>query len=300
MSTSHVQVVSPDVATTIRGLLEQDGFRMGAAPYAEFEAVGSDVRVTYYGKRRKLLIQGQGTAGLLQRLRGVLGEAATDEPAIARVDEPTIGTDESGKGDYFGSLVVAGCLVGPTDVADLRALGVRDSKQASEVAIRAVAEQIRRRVPTAVVELDPVEYGRQHREYGNVNRILGEAHARAIRELLRSTSGDLRARRVVVDRFGGEHYVEQALGSDRAGLTIVQVPRAEQNPAVAAASFLAREAFLDSLVRLSDECGVDLLPGASAAVEERARLVHQVGGMALLSRVAKVHFKTTERVAGRA
>lgn len=293
MKTSHVQIVPRDVAEAIRDTLEADGFVIGAAPYALFEARGHDVRVTYYDKRGKLLIQGQGTEGLLRRLGDRLG--AQEDPGPdedAGISEPTVGSDESGKGDYFGSLVVAGCLVKPEDVPALRSLGVRDSKQATEVAILAACEQIRRRVETHVVELEPPEYTRRQREAGNVNRVLGEAHAEVIRELLKR--GD--CGRVVVDRFGGEHYVLRELGELARGRRIVQVPGAEKNPAVAAASFLARERFLLSLKRLSDECGVDLLPGASAEVEERARKVFQVGGMDLLSRVAKIHFKTTERV----
>lgn len=310
MRTSHVQIVSRAAADAIRETLERDGFRLGAAPHALFEAVGSDVRVTYYEKRGKLLIQGQGTDGLLLRLRDTLGENALLDPGdlvadggdvddpIATINEPTIGTDESGKGDYFGSLVVAGCLVSPSDLAALRAMGVRDSKDASERTILAAVDKIRARVPSSVVELDPVEYGRMHQETGNVNKILGYAHAKVIRELLGTTgSGGSRARRVIIDRFGSESHVEKSLGSKKDGLEIHQVPRAERNLAVAAASFLARERFLVSLKRLSDDCGVDLLPGASAAVEARARKVYAVGGMDLLKKVAKVHFKTTERVA---
>lgn len=293
MNNHHVQIIPIDIARRIRERLEQDGFRLGAAPYADFEAVGSDVRVTYYPKRSKLLLQGAGTEGLLLRLRDLLGEPSAEAAdLVLGLTEPTIGSDESGKGDYFGSLVVAGCLVTPEDVPGLRQLGVRDSKDAGEQLIRAAEGRILDLVPVAVCELEPEEYGELHQQTRNVNRILGIAHARVIRELLGTAS----CRRVVVDRFGGEHYVKEELGDLAAGLTIIQVPRAEQNPAVAAASFIARATFLRSLSRLSDEVGVDLIPGASAEVEEVARKVYAVGGKALLGKVAKLHFKTTERV----
>ncbi len=305
MKNHHVQVVAPEVAEAIRRQLEADGFRLGGAPYAAFEAIGSDVRVTYYGKRGKLLIQGTGTEGLLLRLSDLLpaapdaaagaGErvlAAAGKNADAAVNEPTIGSDESGKGDYFGSLVVAACLIKPADVAWLRRLGVRDSKEATRHTIMTAEGIILARLPTAVVEHEPEEYGRLHAETKNVNAILGRAHARVIAELL-DRGG---CRRAIVDRFGGEHYVRDALGERARGLRLRQVPRAEANPAVAAASFLARARFLRSLDRLSDEVGVDLPPGAAPVVEKAARKVVAVGGQALLSRVAKMHFKTTRRV----
>ncbi|MBI4879064.1 MAG: ribonuclease HIII [Planctomycetes bacterium] len=301
MKSHHVQVVAPDLAEQIRAQLEADGFRLGGAPYAAFEAVGSDVRVTYYGKRGKLLIQGAGTEGLLQRLAHLLPATADTESqavpgagenADAAVNEPTIGSDESGKGDYFGSLVVAACLVRPEDVAWLRRLGVRDSKEATRHTIMTAEGIILARLPAAVVEHEPPEYGRLHAETRNVNAILGRAHAQVIAELLDKGG----CQRAIVDRFGGEHYVRDALGERAKGLCLRQIPRAEANPAVAAASFLARARFLRSLERLSDEVGVDLLPGAAPVVEKVARKVVAIGGGALLSRVAKMHFKTTRRV----
>ena len=290
----HVQVISPDLAEQISTQLEQDGFRLGSAPYATFEAIGSDVRVTYYPKKKKLLIQGNGTEGLLLRLSGLLGAPPEELPSPTDhlIEETTIGSDESGKGDYFGSLVVAGCKVRPSDLGWIRKAGVKDSKLASRHAILMTEGRLLDRLETAVVELDPVEYGRRHQETGNVNLILGEAHAQVIRELRKGGGCD----RAVVDRFGGEHLVRNALGKDGKNLTLIQIPRAEANPAVACASFLARARFLYSLERLSDEVGVDLLPGASAEVEACARKVAAVGGRKLLARVAKMHFKTTQRV----
>lgn len=293
MKNHHVQIIPPALAEQIRERLAGDGFRAGSAPYASYEMIGGDVRATYYPKRKKLLIQGVGTDGLLIRLGDLLGEPEQeDEDPDAAISEPTIGSDESGKGDYFGSLVVAGCLVRPEDVGWVRKLGVRDSKDASQHTIMMAEGRILDRLPCHVVEYEPPEYGRLHQQHKNVNQILGIAHGEVIRNLLNQHH----CSRAVVDRFGGEHYVKNELGSLARGLKLRQVPRAEANPAVACASFLARAAFVRSLSRLSDEVGVDLLPGASAQVEQCARKVVAVGGKDLLARVAKMHFKTTGRV----
>jgi len=295
----YVQIVSNDVAESVRQILESDGFRMGTAPYASWEAVGSDVRATFYTRRRKLLFQGAGADGLARRLAGVLPEqaaAATGDGgknADARIDEPTIGSDETGKGDYFGSLVVAGCLARPEDVAYLRECGVRDSKQIADSTIMILEGKILDRVQCEVVELEPPEYGRLHAQTKNVNVILGEAHAEVIRKLKLANPD---CKRAVVDKFGRDDQVLGPLGDVADGMKIKLMPRAEANPAVAAASIVARAVFVRSLARLSDQCGVDLLPGASAQVEEVAHKVAAVGGRELLSTVAKMHFKTTERI----
>lgn len=290
----HVALVPRAVAEAVRIRLAEDGFALGAAPYALYEAIGTDVRVTYYAKKGKLLVQGPGTRGLVLRLGDLLGSAAAPEPSnpAYAVNQPTIGSDEAGKGDYFGSLVVAACCARPEDLAWLKQIGVRDSKESADSTIERVEGMLMQRLPHAVVELPPLEYGVLHAETKNVNVILARAHAQAIARVLEASG----AKRVVVDKFGAEALVRRELGARLRGVELLQVSKGEQNPAVAAASFLARACYLRSLRTLSDECGVDLAPGASAAVERVARKVYAVGGSALLAKVAKVHFKTTQRV----
>ena len=67
---------------------------------------------------------------------------------------------------------------------------------------------------------------------------------------------------------------------------------------MAAASILARAEFLHRLQRLSHEIGATLPKGASPAVELAARMVLKKHGLERLGTVAKLHFKTTERVVG--
>src|SRR5690606_25301660 len=153
----------------------------------------------------------------------------------------------------------------------------------------------RSRLPAEVAALPPMEYGELRRKVGNVNVIRGAAHAAVMRRLMARAGG---VKRIVIDRFGPNAHVLSPLGRLAPGVKVILVPRAEANPAVAAASVVARATFVRSLRRLSDECGVDLLPGASAAVERVARKVAAVGGRPLLGTVAKLHFKTTERVLG--
>ena len=98
------------------------------------------------------------------------------------------------------------------------------------------------------------------------------------------------------DQFGSEHVLERALMERGRRARLFQTPKGERDAAVAAASVLARERYLASMARMSEQCGFELQKGASPAVEQQARrLVRELGGEALRS-YAKLHFKTTERV----
>lgn len=293
MRKQHVQLVTPTQIAALRALLTQLGASFGQPPHTHFDATVEKARVTCY-RSGKLLIQGENVDAWVEKfgsaLIGSAPRATSDErPELAVA---TIGSDESGKGDYFGSLVVAACMLRPEDVRFVRDLGVRDSKEATDATIRTAAAKLCERVAFAIEEFTPEAYNDRHAQVGNVNVMLGDAHAHCISELARKTE----ARNVIIDRFGGEHYVRSGLGELASSLKITMIPRAESNPAVAAASFLARARFVESLERLSEEVGMRLLPGASFAVERRARELVRSRGAKVLSKVAKTHFKTTERV----
>jgi ribonuclease HIII len=202
-----------------------------------------------------------------------------------------IGTDESGKGDYFGYLVVAAVFVDRATEAALNELHVRDSKRVSDAPAARLAVEIRRLCPHEVVRISPAKYNELHATMGNVNRLLAWAHARAIENLLERQA----CRVVISDQFGDEEYLRSALMAKGKQVRLVQMPRAEADLAVAAASILARAEFLATLRRLSDEAGIPLPKGATHVLEA-ARQVAAKGGRDLLGRVAKLHFRTTQQV----
>src|SRR3989441_11752821 len=118
-----------------------------------------------------------------------------------------IGIDESGKGDYFGPLVIAGVYVAREQEEQLRAAGVRDSKTLSDKKATALAEQIRALCPSTIVVIGPERYNSLHASFKNLNRLLAWGHARAIENLLEHVSCD----RVVADQFGDERFLKSAL-----------------------------------------------------------------------------------------
>lgn len=279
----------------LRERLEMDGwtFKSPAPQYTVWQAAGPGVSATVY-ENGKLLVQGKHADDFaityLDEVDEVFGQ--TNVAAHDRVDEPIIGSDESGKGDYFGPLVIAAMLVKPEDVPILRELGARDSKTVGDREAQDMARQLLDAYPTriGVVVVPPHTYNRLHKEFGgNLNRLLAWGHAQAVEDVLAKEP----CGRVISDKFGNERLIADALKKKGIDVKLEQRVRAESHPAVAAASILARARFLVELRRLGDDIGVKLHKGAGTPVDVIARQLWLKGGLELLGKVAKVHFKTT-------
>jgi ribonuclease HIII len=215
-----------------------------------------------------------------------------EQPDLFPPEAGRIGTDESGKGDYFGPLVVAGFFLpeGQEDV--LRELGVKDSKRTSDNRAREVADLLRRGYTHSVVAIGPEKYNQLYQRLRNLNRLLAWGHARAIENILLEKN----VRLAVTDQFGDKGFVLEALMRKGKKIELVQKPKAEEDPAVAAASRRARAEFLKRLHFLSQDVGVELPKGASSLVEEAAVNLIRKHGREILERTAKVHFKMTARI----
>jgi ribonuclease HIII len=203
-----------------------------------------------------------------------------------------IGTDESGKGDYFGPLVVAGFYGLEDQEPVLRELGVRDSKALSDGRVRSIAEALRQGYVHSVVTIGPEKYNELYGKFRNLNKLLAWGHARVIENIL----GLVDCGRAVTDQFGDERFVLSALMGKGRTIMLQQRPRGEEDFAVAAASILARAEFLRRMAELSSQWGVDLHKGAGPPVEASAAAFLRRHGAEALPQVAKMHFKITERV----
>ncbi|MFZ1673769.1 MAG: ribonuclease HIII [Nitrospira sp.] len=205
-----------------------------------------------------------------------------------------IGIDESGKGDYFGPLVIAAVFVTPALEQDLALMQVRDSKKISDGRILELAPDIRLLCPHSLVAIGPQRYNELYAKIKNLNRLLAWGHARALENLLQQVECDL----AIADQFGDERLILNALQVKGKQIRLVQRTKAESDLAVAAASILARAEFLQRLDRLSHELNTTLPKGASPAVELAGRMVVKKYGRDRLGTVAKLHFKTTKQVLG--
>lgn len=203
-----------------------------------------------------------------------------------------IGTDESGKGDYFGPLVIAGFFLPDGQEAVLREFGVRDSKMISDNRCREIASTLKAGYVYALVVVGPEKYNDLHARMRNLNKILAWGHARVIEDLLARVP----CARAVTDQFGDRRYVLDALMKHGRTIELVQRPQGEEDAAVAAASILARAEFLTRLRFLGQDWGLELPKGAGPLVEAAATAFVRKHGPDALALVAKTHFKTTGRV----
>lgn len=206
-----------------------------------------------------------------------------------------IGSDESGKGDYFGPLVVAAVYVDKQIEPQLQALNVRDSKQLSDSAILKLAEEIRSicRGHGMMRVYLPERYNELYQQWSNLNLLLADAHAQIICGLQKKVSCEL----AIVDQFGDEALVREALSKAGCKIALEQRHRAEDDLAVAAASIIARAEFVRQMAALSQTVGIDLPKGASnPRIVEAGREIVAAGGLDALRKVAKLHFKITSAI----
>ena len=205
-----------------------------------------------------------------------------------------IGIDESGKGDYFGPLVIAAVFVDATTQGELRLMEVRDSKKISDGRVLEMAPDIKTICPHSVIAIGPQKYNELYTKIKNLNRLLAWGHAKALENLLERVTCE----RAISDQFGDERLILNALQEKGRTIVLEQRTKAESDLAVAAASILARAEFLLRLKRLSSEVGTTLPKGASPAVELAAKMIVKKHGQDRLGLVAKLHFKTTQAVLG--
>lgn len=204
-----------------------------------------------------------------------------------------IGLDESGKGDYFGPLVIGAVYVDERTEDQLKALGVRDSKLLTDNRILALAEEIKALCPHLVVPIEPKRYNELYNRIHDLNRLLAWGHAWTLEQMLEKVPSNL----AIIDQFGDKSYILQALREKGRSITIEQRPRAEEDVAVAAASILARARFVQQLEQLSKRVGQALPKGASnPAIVTVGREIVAKFGKDILTEIAKLHFKTTQLV----
>lgn len=288
-------------AEKLRTLLTADGYRFEAKPYTLFYATADKLNVAVYEKGPKVVLQGKGTQDFVTfRLEPeVLGEAKLGYEEVHQPEmfEPHFGVDESGKGDFFGPLVIAGCYTDKDIAKTLLAAGIQDSKRiGSDQRIRELAELIRQ-TPGAihsVVAIGPEKYNELYRTFGNLNKLLAWGHARVIENLLEARPDCPRA---LSDQFANPALIKRALLEKGRAIQLDQRTKAESDLAVAAASILARERFIDWLQKKGRELHTPLPRGASAQVKEAARALVAAQGAQILMRVAKTHFKTASEIA---
>jgi ribonuclease HIII len=296
---NYVCELTGDQFSRLRELLLAKGWDLDSIPYAHWRARLQGTTVVAY-QSGKLTVQGAGTADFVQFLLEpeILHEARFGyETELAEIEnpamfEPHAGIDESGKGDFFGPLVIACCYTDADSARRLLDAGVTDSKAiGSDKKILLLAERIRSVCAGrfSLVAIGPEAYNRLYESFGNLNRLLAWGHAKALENLLEKVPT---CRRAISDQFSKPSNVRQALQERGRAIKLEQRTKAESDIAVAAASILAREEFVRRLEELGKICGLPLPKGAGQQVLARGKEIVASAGSEMLAKVAKMHFKT--------
>lgn len=282
----------------LRDLISK-GFEISTPPHTRFSGKKKGISCTLYNSG-KLVVQGKEIQEfvefylepeLLQTF--TFAQKTTKTAPISNIDPtPRIGIDESGKGDFFGPLCVAGVYAHGDEVAELVKIGVQDSKKLTDDTVMKLARKIREKFAHHIVRINPERYNDLYEQFRNLNRMLAWGHATTIEQLVLKTQ----CTNVIVDQFAAEHVVEIALGRKKLAVELHQQHRAEADPVVAAASILARDAFLFGLRTLGQQIEMTLPKGASAAVIKTGKNLVQKLGREALRKFSKVHFQTTQKV----
>ena len=304
--TSYTCKLAGPEAAALQANLRARGYEFHAVPYARFAARNDKVNVVLY-ESGKLVAQGKGTQEFVEFLLEpeILREARLGYEAVLNPEMlvPRLGVDESGKGDFFGPLCVAGVYVNEAVVKAWADAGIRDSKNiSSDKKIRDLVDLIRR-TPGCVSTVVPIgneAYNRLYAKMRSVNPLLAWGHARVIENLMgqrhRMNPPPVRA---ISDQFAHDQAtVGKALMSLGRQIELVQRHHAEADLAVAAASILARDEFVTRLVQLGKEFGTTLPKGASAAVDAAAKEFVARHSAENLPKAAKMHFRTALRAQG--
>jgi len=270
--TSYTKPLTELQASHLRTLLVEKGFQFEEKPYCLYAASGQKVNVAVYMKGPKILVQGKGTEDFVKFTLEpeVLGaaELGYEEVLHPEMFEPHIGVDESGKGDFFGPLVIAGAYVDKAMAQILLERGVMDSKRiSSDARITALAGQMRSAgVKHEVIVITPER----------------------VPDCPRALS----------DQFANPKVLQSALQSRGKTIVLEQRTKAESDPAVAAASIFAREKFVQWLDSGGAKYSIPLPKGVSPAVKANALRIARLHGREALASVAKMHFRTAAEILG--
>ncbi len=297
MADIFVTTITSSMVEKLRTDLPHQGFDMAAPPHTIFQAKKQGITCTLYTSL-KLTVQGKNMREFIEfylEPEVLLAPEYTykEQLAMESLDRRArIGVDEAGKGDYFGPLCVAGVMADETVFPVLLKLGVRDSKTLSDNQVRAMAKEIVKAVPNYIIRLRPQKYNELYASFHNLNALLAWCHATVIEQLAAHTKAPL----AIIDKFAHEKVVEKALLKKKISISLEQRVRGEADIVVAAASIVARWAFLEGLEETGRVVHTDLPKGAAHHVTTIAKNLVKKYGKEILRDIAKMHFKITRDV----
>lgn len=304
--TIHTCKLTDDQASALQAALVARNWQPRTVPYARFAFESDKTNIVFY-ESGKLVVQGKGTQEFVEFVLEpeILKQAKLGYETVLNPDLllPRLGVDESGKGDFFGPLCIAGVYVNEAVINAWKDAGIRDSKNiSSDKKIAELAEKIRK-TPGCVVDTVVVgneAYNRLYEKMKSVNTLLAWGHARVIENLMgKRYQMNPPPVKAISDQFAAsKSVIEKALMAQGKEIQLVQRHKAEEDIAVAAASILARDEFVKGIAKLEHQFQMKFPKGASAAVDKAAKEFVESRGAGELQKVSKLHFRTALRAQG--
>lgn len=279
----------------LKSFLEEDGAVISLQQNAIWRARTPKYSAVFYNTG-KFLIQGSDVSDIVAKVENFLGVTETNDTTAAKSSSVSdliipvrhIGSDESGKGDFFGPLVIAAVMVDEGSVEILQKAGIKDCKKVDDKNINKMAAIIKNNCVFSVITIKPQRYNELYAKLKNLNYLLAWGHARAIENILEKTDCSY----ALSDKFGDEKLIQNALLKKGKDIHLEQKCKAESDIAVAAASILARAQFLTGISELSVKYGVDIPKGASDKVLQTAKSIAAKYTKDELKNAVKMHFRT--------
>ena len=292
---SYSQKIDKSQEQELKVFFEKDGAVISSAQNAVWRAKTAKYSATLY-HTGKLLVQGAEVSDIATEIQKLCGGSPvqTGAPALEGLDIPVChaGTDESGKGDFFGPLVIAAVFVDENTTSLLTQAGIKDCKKVDDKNISKLAAVIKNNCIFSIVTINPQKYNELYAKMNNLNKLLAWGHARAIENILEKTQCSC----ALSDKFGDEKLIQNALMQKGKNIRLEQRCKAEADIAVAAASIIAREQFLKGIAELSQKYGVEIPKGASSLVLETAKKIAAKYSKEELKNAVKAHFKTFSQI----
>jgi ribonuclease HIII len=298
MATNFVCKISPQKAEELKKLFIASGWKIDQPQYTQFRAKEGKLACTVY-QSGKLLVVGKEFQKVVTDFVSLIIPIEAPKPITPQEIshfEPHAGIDESGKGDFFGPLVTACAFVDQLTLAKLKEIGVQDSKNIkNDKKVVKIADEIKRIIGAdsySILILRNEKYNELYAKFGNLNKLLAWCHATVLENVLETTPS---CKMAISDQFAAsKSVVQRALKSMGQQIKLIQMTKAEQDVAVAAASILARAGFVEEMKKLSLRLRLsyDLPKGASARTKEIGREIYKQRGEATLRCCSKTHFKT--------
>lgn len=283
----------------ISEFFEKIGAEFSPLQYAYWKAEGDGYVASFY-KSFKFVLQGKKAENIAVEFENFMGiSTIVKEQKLFNIEQfeqndvwfsKYIGTDESGKGDFFGPLVIAGVYVDEKLSEKFVELGIKDSKKLDDKTIIKLSAHIRNNAPHSVVVIMPEKYNELYNSFKNLNKLLAWGHARAIENVLGLQTCEC----ALSDKFGDESLIKNALLKNGKNINLEQRVRGESYIGVAAASVIARAEFVKRCGELKNKFGFVFPKGAGDKVILTAKEYVSKYGKENLKYVAKTHFKTIQ------